>query len=185
MLLLTTIVVVLGSTAVTPLSASGSSQQVESQQAAMADGVLNAAVANGSLKVAVLSWNNSTAQYHNVTDDGDYTAGGPPNEFGHLLNRTFDDRDIAFTVNVRYINGTDRPLSERIVTRPMVTMGRPSDTGVRAVAWVTLYDNNTLYAGNGTRTNVMLSNSTYFAPDIDEDGPIYNVVQVEVIVWRV
>lgn len=181
LLLVTALVVALGSTAVTPLSASGSSAQIEPQQAAIARGTLDAAAANRSLVPAVLFWDNTTARFHGVTDDGDYTTGGPPNEFGRLLNRSFGGRDIAYNVNVRYV-----ALNGSVVTRPMVTMGRPSETGVRAVEWVTLYDSDTLYAVDGSRTNVTLGNkTTFYAPDVDSVGPVYNVVQVEVIAWRV
>lgn len=184
LLLLTAVVVVLGSTSVTPLSAGGSGPQVGTQQAAIADGSLDAAAANGSLRPAVLFWNETAAdggEFHNVSDEGDYPSGGPPNEFGRLLNRTFEDRDIAFMVNVRYVaeNGS-------VMTRPMVNMGEPTDTGVRAVEWLTLYDDDRLYAANGTRTNVTIGNSTteFYAPDV-RSGPVYNVVRVEVIAWRV
>jgi hypothetical protein len=180
LLLLSAVVVVLGSTSVTPLSAGGSGPGVGAQQAAIADGALDSAAANGSLRPAVLFWNETDEQFHSVSDEGDYPSGGPPNEFGRLLNRTFEGRDIAFKVNVRYVAA-----NESIVTRPMVNMGEPTDTGVRAVEWLTLYDSDRLYAADGTRTNVTLGTSTtFYAPDV-EDGPVYNVVRVEVIAWRV
>lgn len=180
LLLLVALLVVLQSTAVTPLSSSTSNQHVESQQAAMAAGALDAAAENGSLRAAVLAWNDDAGQFHGVSAEGYHPMGGPAGAFGALVNRTFTGNGIAFNVNVRYVGADGQPRTERLVF-----MGTPTDTSTRAVETVTLTDDDVLYAADGSTTNTTLAASeTYYAPDVSPGGPLYNVVDVEVVVWR-
>ena len=58
-------------TAVTPLSASTSSQHLENQLKATGQGVLASTAASGDLGRAVRYWNGSTEQFHGA-DNEDY-----------------------------------------------------------------------------------------------------------------
>jgi len=50
---------------------------------------------------------------------------------------------------------------------------------------VTLFDDDLLTDLDGVDTNVTVSNSsTFYAPDAAPDDDLYNVVRVEVTVWR-
>lgn len=184
LLLLATVAFVINATAVTPLSSSTSSQHAETQGAGLVGGVLDAAAANDTLRPTVLYWNDSGGAFHNSTDGGTYTNCEVPTEFGTLLTRSVYDQGWACNVNVRYldldpVNGTT-PVVQRVVDS-----GSPSDTSVRVVRTVTLYDDDVLYDANGDPTNTTLVNATtFYAPDSDPSGPVYNVVQVEVIAWR-
>lgn len=190
LLLLASLAFVLQSTGVTPLSSSTSSQHVENQQAAMAGGLLDIARADGSLRPALLYWNDANGTFHGTeppaSGDGYYMACGMPTAFGDHLARTFDDQGLACNVIVRYVNST----TGDVATRRMIYVGAPTDTAMRAVASITLYDDDTLYAADGTPTGTTLTSiasdpsAAFYAPDADPDGPVYNVVRVEVIVWR-
>ncbi|WP_241768054.1 hypothetical protein [Haloferax sp. ATB1] len=49
---------------------------------------------------------------------------------------------------------------------------------------MTLYDDDVLVDSTETPTNTTLSNATsFYVPDASA-GPVYNVVQVEVVAWR-
>lgn len=175
-------------TAVTPLTASTSSQHIENQQRSVISGVLADGAENGTLRPTLLFVNNSTGHFHAVDDDGRYAAGGPPTPFGASLNRTFLDRGIAFNLNLHYAVTTgDRR------TRRVVYAGQPSDNAVSATRTVTLYDDDVLYdpdppggavptANTLTEVNAA-ANDSFYAPDAHA-GPLYNVVVVEVVVWR-
>ena len=182
LLLLASLIFALQMTAVTPLSASTSSQHIENQQQATGQGVLAAAAEAGALKPALLYWNNSSEQFHNVSVQEFYTAGPPENRFGEMLQRSFNDRGIAYNVYLRFQN-TD---SESI-TRRYVYSGVPSDNAVRATHTVILTDDDPLYDRDGTPNGTRIGdeNATYPLPDTDRDGPLYNTVRVEVVAWRI
>ena len=146
LLLLTSVVFALQMTAVTPLSASTSSQHIENQQQASAEGVLASAVESGALRRAVLYWNETGERFHNTSSETFYTVNAPPNEFGGMLERQFGDRGIAYNVRVYY-----RTASGNVGEQLMVNQGEPSDNAVMSARTVVLTDDARLYNETGVR----------------------------------
>ena len=197
-LLVTSLVFALQVTAVTPLSASTSSQHIENQQQAVAEGVLAAADADGALKPAVLFGtdigNDGRFSFHETENDVFYTNHAPTNRFGAMLSRAFDRRGLAYNVYVNYESSTSGTNQVR-----MVYQGEPSDNAVAAQWTVTLYDDDRLYVPTdsdkstpGERhcdltapTCATLENAgdNFYASDVGS-GRLFNVVEVEVVVWR-
>ena len=176
LLLVSSLVFALQVTAVTPLSASTSNQHIENQQRASASGVLTAAQEADALKDAVLYWNDSAEEYYDAERLTYYTNSYPPNEFGKITERAFDGRGLAVNVLV-YHNESEEPSR-------MVYRGEPSDNAVSASRTVTIYNGSEL-AAPGTSTTV--ENATSFDEVVPYDGTggtVYNVVRVEVTVWR-
>jgi hypothetical protein len=192
LLLLTSVLFALQSTAVTPLSASTSSQHIENQHREAAQGVLAAAAENGSLKRAVLYYNQSERRFHGADgENGQYTGGDPNVTFATMLDRTFADRNIVYHVNFHFQSSGDNGTLEET----FVYSGEPSDNAVSA-SWTTvLLDSDTLYHENGTRNRSFRLGTdgpieyrgSKRMPDISEgaDGAVYNVVRVEVVAWRI
>ena len=187
LLLLAGVAFALQVTTVTPLSASTSSQHIENQQGATADGVLAAAAENGALKRAVL-FTDGEGNFHGTGNDGYYTSGGPPNRFGAMLNRAFESRGIVFNVYVNYQTADGLVKQKRMVYR-----GVPSDHASAASKKVTLVDDDVLHADSDddgvaepTSTAVDSESSSLYRDAVnDESGDgLYNVVEVEVVVWR-
>lgn len=181
LMLLSSLVFAFHMTAVTPLSASTSSQHIENQQEATGQGVLVATAESDSLKPAVLYWNNSTREFHDADEsEGYYTSGPPNNTFGEMLNRSFDERGIAYNVYFRFVS----PSGDTIVRR-YIYSGVPTDNAVTATYSVTLMDDNHLYDADETRNETVLGDTgnTYPIPDTGTNH--YNTVQVEVIAWRI
>lgn len=177
LLLIGAITFALQVTAVTPLTASTSSQHIENQQQQVAAGLLDAAVSNGSLRESVLYWNESGGHFSGADpDEGYYQTGGPPTDFGKMLNRSLRDRGLAFNVNVWYVTTTDQ-----LKRQEMVNFGTPSDNAVSARRTVILYDDDTLTAESSDEVTVT---TTFFANDVSADSGVYNVLRVEVVVWR-
>lgn len=180
LVLLASVVFALQMTAVTPLSASTSNQQIEGQLGAVSEGVLEQARTNGTLRPALLYWNDSLGAFHNASAKGYYTACATPQPFGQLLERTFTDHGVACNVDVQYLTADGDPRIERLVY-----VGTPTDNAVRATVLVTLYDDDVLYDADGEPTTTTLASSnTFYAPDVANGSRLYNVVQVEVVVWR-
>lgn len=185
LLMLAGLVFALQTTAVTPLSASTASQHIENQHQTQAEGLLAASAKKGALKPAVLFWNESADAFHDAPR-GYYVNEGPPNRFGGLLEETFGAASVAFNVYVTY----QRPDGTQIRQR-MVFGGVPSDNAIRTTRVVALYDGDHLYDPNGkgaaVRDPATTVNTTghFYAPDVTPgSGGLYNLVRVEVVVWR-
>jgi len=67
----------------------------------------------------------------------------------------------------------------------MVYRGAPSDNAVTATRTVTLHDDDELVTANGSDTGTTVDESgTFYAPDASPGTNVYNVIRVEVVVWR-
>lgn len=184
-LLLSALVFALQVTAVTPLSASTASQHIENQHQSTAEGVLAVADDRGALERAILYWGNSDddaeQEFHNADNGRIYVNSHPTNEFGELLHDAFGGRGITYNVYVSYeLRRGDR------VRQRMVYRGEPSDNAITASREVILFDDDVLYNSNEQPTTNKLGDSGtgFFAPDAASNSGVYNVVRVEVVVWR-
>ncbi|ADQ67649.1 hypothetical protein C499_18004 [Halogeometricum borinquense DSM 11551] len=179
-LLLSSIAFALQVTAVTPLTGSTSNQRIEDHQSTLAEDVLASQSANETLKAGLLYWNESERNWHGAQWDG-YHDGAPENiSLGQALNDALLDRGVAYNLNV-YFWRNDQRIREQVVY-----LGEPSDHASVATWTVTLYDDDRLRDADGNLTATTLSDAedAYFAPDIEPDGAVYNVVVVEVVTWR-
>lgn len=178
LLIITSVAFALQVTAVTPLTASTASQHVETQYEHAATGVLATAAQNDDLAPTLRYWNDTGATFHHASDEGYYIGTAPPTRFGESLEQAFDEAGIAYNVDVTYVTA-DGTLQDR----RLVHFGQPSDTAVTVSRTVVLYDSDPLLDRTGNRTDTQLSETNYFAPDA-YDGHLYNVVVVEVTIWR-
>ena len=180
LLLVSGIIFATQATAVTPLSASTSNQYIENQQRGAANDLLATADERGDLREAVAYWNATEEEFDGATEHGFYTDGGPPNAFGEALNETFGERRIAFNVYVRYWDERENETVRRSQT--MVYMGSPSDNAVTASRTVALFDETPLSAPDQSHV-VSDPDANFYARDID-DGRLYNLMEVRIVVWR-
>lgn len=164
--------------AVTPLSASTSNQHIQNQQRLMANDLLATTAKNDTLEEAILFWNTTWNRFQNTGDRGYYTNGGPPLQFGRLLNRTFREDRIAFNVFVDFREDGSRS------TQRLVYMGSPSTNSVTVTRSVTVYDDTSLTAGNGTTLAAANASGSFYAPDIAPDAQLFNVMEVRMVLWR-
>lgn len=182
LLLLSSVVFALQMTAVTPLSASTSSQHVENQLQASAEGVLSAAAANDELKPAILAVDGQ--DFHKTENERFFTAGAPPNAFGDRLERAFGDRGIAYNV---WLHPVSAGTNGRIILnapKEYVFRGAPSDNAVSASRTIVLTDNDTLHDASMSPTDTVIDGTNFYAPDAST-GPTYNAIRVEVVAWRI
>ena len=165
-------------TAVTPLSASTSSQHLENQLQSSATGVLASTSESGALREAVLYWNETEGRYHNASDVNYYRSGPPDNEFGDALDRAFGDRNVAYNVVVHYQLADGSQFTQR-----MIYQGQPSDHAVSASRTVALMDTHNLTAPGGGPE--LQDSGSFYAEDAAPGDSLYNLVRVEVIAWRI
>lgn len=192
LLVLASLTFALQTTAVTPLSVSTASQHIENQQYSMAEGILATADKRGVLKTALLYWDEDNGQFHGASDV--HYIGDPPTPqsghptpqtdfFGMLENR-FGQEGVAYNVYAVYRTSTGRTVRQRVVY-----VGQPSDNAVVASRRVALYVGDRLYEADGSLDStapVTLEGASYFAPKVSPSGNgLYNVVTVEVVVWRI
>lgn len=183
LVLLASVLFALQMTAVTPLSASTSSQHIENQLEATADGVLATAMDDGSLERTLLYYNDSDGTFVDSNYQG-YYAGEPPNTtFGRTLESAFDRRGIAYNLYVTYdYGGTDR-------TRQVIYRGQPSDNAVRTTTTLFVTDDTPLYHdpdddGVAEPRPDTVSDANLYMEDQSTSG-LFNVVTVEVVLWRI
>jgi hypothetical protein len=184
--LLTALTFALQMTIVTPLSASTSSQHIEEQQRAVAEGILASAAEDGTLKEAVLYWNETANNFHNASERGYYAGGPPDNTFGERLARAFDTDGIAYNVYIGYLSNRG-VLNER----EMIVQGTPSDNAVSVTQTLGVRNDDRLVDADGSLNDttvrdadLYLNNGPAEAAGRNSHG-LYNVVRVEVVVWRI
>jgi hypothetical protein len=179
-LMLGSVVFALQVTTVTPLTASTTSQHIENQQAGIGEGLLDAAIEDGTLKQTLLYWNRSGEIFHGSGTSGIYTSAGPPTEFGERLNESLLQRGYAFDLTVHYVE-----LDDDVESKSIVDMGAPTDHAVSVERTVVLEDDDPIYAADETTSGETLSSTNaYFVPDVEGSSRVYNVVRVELVIWR-
>lgn len=179
LLILTSVVFALQVTAVTPLTASTANQHLQTQGAGTVSGLLVAADEGETLRDTILYWNESGSRFHDSGTDEQYTD-TIPTAFGSTLESTLSPKGLIYNVNVLSVNTAGTQRAHRVLYQ-----GAPSDHAVSITRTVTLYDDDQLRDAHQSQTAQTLENTTgYFARDVSE-GPLYNVVRIEVVVWRV
>ena len=195
LLLIAALLFAMQATAVTPLSASTSNQNIENQQRAVASSLLATTAEDGSLRETLLHWNGSvdpeTGEEVGFIGSPDaetyYTNETDPTAFLSTLNQTLYERQVAYNINVRYQNKTDDGDFETS-TPPLIRMGRPSDNAVTVSRTVTLYGDDEL--PDGTRLDEVADdeNIDFYAPQLSDDvvgdSLVYNRLEVRIVTWR-
>lgn len=173
-------------TAVTPLSASTSNQHIENQQRSIAAGALSAA-ADTTVEVegTEMSALREAVLYCDLGEDGGfygadtppvYTNRNPSITFGAILNRSFGP-GLAVNVAVIPENGGSGFM--------MIDRGSPSDNAVTVSRTVTVYNDDPITSPGSEQVGDAGHDSCL--PLFDDEPAnefVYEVVRVEVTVWR-
>lgn len=202
--ILTAVLFALQSIVISPTTGGTVDQEVKSQLRTQAHDILVVSAHNDSqdLSYLVRYWNGTENTWAGAIDNTiGYGSETPPTAFGDMLNKTFKQRGRVYNVVVEYRNGTDPTKSN---TERMVYRGVPSDNAVVTTYTITLYDNQTLEGpkvknnpgalcgGFNSSDEVTLANVStdysgcngyYPVPDAFPNSPIYNVIEIRVVVW--
>lgn len=175
-LLLTAVLFTLQATALTPLTASTANQQIEEQNRALADDLLDVETENGTLHDLVLDYNTTVEAYNDNDMRLDAWPAEPPGPFGDALTRTFGTQNVAYNVYVHYQeDGATK-------AEPLVFQGQPSDNAVSASKTLILYDDDELTDEGTDRT--LSETPDFFIDDQRRDHPVYAVVELRIVVWK-
>jgi len=165
------------------------SSQVDLRQQADDVLLLSARSDGTDLSSLVRNWSQSQRTFAGAVNPRiGYGPKPLPGTLGVMLNRTFTQRSHFFNLEISYRPGA---LGNETDPIPVAYRGEPSDDAVAASYTVTLYDNQTLTAPNVSRnvelwqydTNATNSEDGYYPIPNAVDGPIYNVVEVRIVVW--
>ncbi|QGN06249.1 hypothetical protein Hrd1104_02385 [Halorhabdus sp. CBA1104] len=143
------------------------------------------------LSTLVRNWSQQSRTFAGaVNPDVGYGTQRIPGSFGDLLVENFATRGRLYNVEMTYLEG-DPSNGTGAVT--VASQGTPSESAVVATHRVVLYDNMTLtspsagaaelweYDTHPTRNPG--NKSGYYPVPNAVDGPVYNVLEVRLIVW--
>lgn len=176
-LLLTAVLFTLQATALTPLTSSTANQQIEEQNRALADDLLDVEAENGTLTTLVLDYNTTTESYNDVNPKLDSWPDEPPGAFGNALSRTFGTQNVAYNIYVTYQDRSGSTQEEELVFQ-----GQPSDNAVSASKTVVLYDDMEITDEGNSQT--LSEDPDFFIADQRRNHPVYAVVEVRLVVWK-
>lgn len=188
-LLLTAVLLALQTAVVTPSAGGDVDQDTRAELRQQATDVLAVSADSGELSYLVRYWNGSPTELTFAGAENPTTGyeRAPPGEFGAMLDSTFLQAGHRYNVYVEYRSAADPSRTERL---RMVYRGQPDESAVVAAYRVTLYDNMTLTApGEGGRelwqydTDPRDGDGDYYPIPNAVDGPVYNNVEVRIVVW--
>jgi hypothetical protein len=195
-LVLTALLFATQSVIITPTTGGTVDAVVRTELRQQANDVLVTTAQNESfdLSAMVRYWDGNRQTFVGATNPRvGYGSKEPPKGFGTLLEATFTAHAYQYNIRLRYLGAVNASgPDDGPGTIPLVVRGDPSDNAVQATYAVTLYDNQTLTASDTGMQGVELweldTNATdgddgyYPIPDASP-GPVYNVVEVRLVVW--
>jgi len=152
---------------------------------------LDLAASNGTLSRSVRCY-GVTGKYE---FDGGVAEPGRATALERLLNASFDERGNEYNLYFYYWNtsgGQERVIASRQTNRGG-DVAAPSDAAAVATRKVAVYDDMpTRIAGAGGRAcgsryqsleRFNRTSPSFYMPDMAPDSPLYNVVEVRLVVW--
>lgn len=194
MVVLMAVLFALQSAVITPTTGGAGERAVQAQlQQETADALAIAAEnhgqgENGSLSYMIRYWNDSSNTFHgaNATESDTYdprTFDRDEFVLGQVLSERYTQQGRYYNVELVYENDSE------IERTQLVDQGSPPERAVTASRTVTLYENDELTAPSSRDQGINLTEAyhdhEYPIPPADNgpDDPVYNVVEVRVIVW--
>lgn len=173
-LLVFALVISLNIIAVTPLTASTTSQHIENQNQQKVSGLLKSTSETGELTNMVLYWDDKNETYHNTGEFSAYNT-PPNNKFGNLLQQSFTDKQYGLNMHIYYDNSKER--------KQIINMGDPTDNAVTATTQHVIYDKDMMINKDGTERETVANDSTFYIQNEDSNSIVYSVITVEISVW--
>lgn len=200
--LLVALLIAVQSVVVSPSAGGSVDRSVQAQLQGEAQDALIVAESEGDLSHVIRYWDPDTEGYYNLNVSGaapgNYTADRFANQtamngtaahkfgFGELLDERFTQAARSYNVELVYRTPGDGGTESFY----LVYQGSPDSSGVSASYMVTLTDDQTLTAPETTATlqeagneSGNTSDEVYPIPNVDDEGHVYNVVEVRLVIW--
>lgn len=176
-LIISAIVFALEATAITPLTASTTSAEVEEQGRDLSNDMLDISSTDDVVFDAILYYDSENSEFEDSDSNNGYVSSGPPDTtFQDYQEEFLVSNSYAYNIKIAYQNedgGTS--------TESMVYQGQPSDSSVTTIRTFVLYDEM-----ENTATGETLENDDdFYAPNTDPSSELYNVVEVQITVWKI
>lgn len=191
LVVLTALLFALQGVVLTPTTAGTVDQSIKSQLHTETSNALAVAGDRGGLRDLVLYYNTSTGTFHEASEFPAAVgyANNPPcrpahsptggcDSVGRLFNATLASQGFQYNMYVDY-----RTEDGGTAHVPVVYRGSPSSNAITATYTLVLYDDDRLTVPGQNETLGELPREAFYAPDIADDSPVYNVVEVRVVVW--
>jgi len=154
--------------------------QSETEQLAyQANDVLSIASESGALRDVVLCYREGRP----IDGDRERTLA----EFERMLNHTFDSQAQQYNLYFSYWNTSDQRETRLVSEESQGSNDRPPTSAVDASATVTITDNTSRRIGDECSSIPLTvkedQNSFYISEDVSPDSPLYNIVEVRLVVW--
>jgi hypothetical protein len=176
LIMLLVLVLVVKSTAITPLSSSTTNKHVQLELMNMGNDLLSSLdyTANpndiSTLKVSVLDWDGDeyiwSGQVYRSTNGTRILD----NDLTRDLNFTFTSYGVAYDVEVIYLDGNNTAIE-----KPMIWNGDASDNSITVTKVIALHNSD---------VNAYPAFKNTGIPDIDQKTDFYNMVNVRLTLWR-
>ncbi len=177
-LLLMVIVYAIDATSTTPLLSSTSGARVESELRGLGEDIFNALDYaepgyNSKLKNDIINWNGKEYLWNGtkyMESGATYSQNNLTNNLTELLSSTLVRQGIVHKVEVTYL------ISANNITLPsasvdLIHSGAPSNNAVIVSRKLVLHDTDITVPGNPIQ-------------DIDPTTSLYNIVDIELVLWR-
>ncbi|WP_018259305.1 DUF7288 family protein [Halomicrobium katesii] len=173
------IAVLIGLQAVDTGQLNSQQDQVSEQLSTQSEDVLTVGAETGALSEVVRCW-GADKSVVDGTVESDRNA-----RFEKMLNHTFDRQNRNYNLYLSYWNDSVDDRTEQVIsTSENQALASPGRTTAVGTQRITLYDDQTIQFGNGCGTaGYEISEGAFKIPDVDEDSPLYNIVEVRLVVW--
>lgn len=187
-------------------------QAAENELEQHGDSALKKAETHGAVKQTILSWDTDEDEWAppgSESEDGELVT-LPENTFGVELNRLMDQEDVLVNVYLYPVGATgevvnDESLASGAVPRAdpitLYSSGTPGDRSVSVTTTIPLYESDRLQPteqahkrfptdsqktrSGEERLRAAGVGSTYPIPPSVNTVEVYNIVEVEVVIWNV
>lgn len=184
------LLIALQTTVITPTTGGAVDDETRDQLRQKANDVLVITANNETRDLGwyVRYWNPDSRTFHGARNpEVGYGTLGPPGALGEMLFSTFTESGRRYNLILRY-RGNESPNDSGI--QRIVYQGPPAEHAVVATYTVTLFDSDTLAGPKATDrqlheydTNASDNDDSFYPiPDV-VNGPVYNVVEVRLVVW--
>ncbi|WP_372479078.1 hypothetical protein ACAH01_10050 [Halomicrobium sp. HM KBTZ05] len=171
--------VLIGLQAVDTGQLQSSEDRVSEQLATQSEDVLTVGAETGALSQVIRCWGADKSVVDGAVNSDENAR------FERMLNHTFDRQNRNYNIYLTYWNRSVDDRTERVIsTSENQALAAPGRSTAVATQRITLYDDQQIQFGDGCTTpGYEIGEGAFKIPDVDTESPLYNIVEVRIVVW--